>query len=501
MVSSTTIQRASVWFDAIWICGSGILSFELRRWFGESVHGATHASPDYLAISAITSLLAYSLVGLNRRSTLHASKSDVLSIAVVAMIGPLIALTITFLSNRSEDVARSIPVFQTLLVFMGLVGLRVFTRFFLAKLLVFRRTQAAERERLSASGTIGQKPLASSKILVVGQARNVANYLRALETVHGAHFEVAGILVSEQGLAGCSIRGAAILGHPDDLAAVIDTLKTRGINISQVVVANGAASLAASVSEYLAASNIAMFDFDDLFLESEGQSTPADDRPRAYELKAGPRRYAPFKRAIDIVISGIGLILSLPFMLMTAVLVRFMLGTPVLFWQWRPGLHGRPFRLIKFRSMRNPLGRHGEILSDQARLGVFGRMLRRSRFDELPQLFNILIGEMSLIGPRPLIEAQQEKYGPRLGVRPGLSGWAQVHGGHLVSDEQKLAMDLWYVDRSSFWLDIKILVLTVRVIVWGDQPELARAALKPEASLTNPVQTSPVQTRASDRAG
>ncbi len=490
MASKTFMQRASVWFDAIWICGSGIISFELRRWFGESPQGQPFAATEYLVISAITSLLVWSMIGLNQRSTVHASRGDVILIAGVAISGPLIGLTSTFFLYRSDDVARSIPVFHTLLVFLGLVGLRAFARLFLAKAPLFGARALGDLDNTSVSPPLSQNRQASNKILVVGHARNVATYLRALETVHGTHFEVAGVLVSETGLSGCSIRNAPILGHPDSLSAVIEKLRAQNIKISQVIVANGAAQLSTLISDFLAASNIAIFDFDGLFSESETLSTLANCQPKPYGLKPGPRSYAPLKRAIDILVSGVGLIIASPIIMLTAVLVRFVLGAPVIFWQWRPGLNGRPFKLVKFRSMRNPIDRRGQVLSDEARLGMFGKLLRRSRFDELPQLFNILMGDMSLIGPRPLIQEQQERGGPRLAVRPGLSGWAQVHGGHLVADEQKLAMDLWYVERSSLWLDIKILFLTVRVIILGDQPELAKVESEPKVALANPARSN-----------
>lgn len=171
------------------------------------------------------------------------------------------------------------------------------------------------------------------------------------------------------------------------------------------------------------------------------------------------------KRTFDLLVSLILLILLSPVMLVIAVLVRIKLGRPVLFSQERPGLHGRLFRLYKFRTMRDARGADDRLLPDEERLTKFGRFLRASSLDELPELFNVLKGEMSLVGPRPLLVAYLERYTPeqarRHEVLPGITGWAQVNGRNALSWESKFKLDVWYVDNRSFWLDLKILFLTI----------------------------------------
>lgn len=152
--------------------------------------------------------------------------------------------------------------------------------------------------------------------------------------------------------------------------------------------------------------------------------------------------------------------------------IRLTLGRPVLFLQDRVGRGGVPFRLIKFRTMREAHDANGEPLPDEARLGPFGRLVRRTRLDEIPGLVNVLRGEMSLVGPRPLIPAAVAKLGPlaarRSEVRPGLTGWAQVNGNTLLSDRDKLLLDLWYVEHRSLRLDLTVLLLTVGVVLFGE---------------------------------
>jgi lipopolysaccharide/colanic/teichoic acid biosynthesis glycosyltransferase len=149
--------------------------------------------------------------------------------------------------------------------------------------------------------------------------------------------------------------------------------------------------------------------------------------------------------------------------------VRLKLGTPVFFRQQRPGLHGKPFRMVKFRTMTDARDAQGNLLPDAERLTRFGKFLRSSGLDELPELWNVVKGDMSLVGPRPLLMQYLDRYTPeqarRHEVRPGVTGWAQVNGRNAISWEQKFAYDLWYVDNLSFWLDLKILWLTVRKII------------------------------------
>ena len=169
------------------------------------------------------------------------------------------------------------------------------------------------------------------------------------------------------------------------------------------------------------------------------------------------------KRLLDILVSLAALILLAPVLLVIALLVRVKLGSPVLFRQPRPGLGGRPFEFIKFRTMLPDTG--GGVASDAQRLTPFGRALRAASLDELPELWNVLRGDMSLVGPRPLLMQYLGRYSPeqarRHEVKPGLTGWAQVNGRNALSWERKFELDVWYVDNRTFWLDLRILVLTV----------------------------------------
>ncbi|MGQ9827348.1 MAG: sugar transferase [Roseiflexus sp.] len=171
------------------------------------------------------------------------------------------------------------------------------------------------------------------------------------------------------------------------------------------------------------------------------------------------------KRVFDLCVAGAALVVFAPLLLILVALVRMQLGAPVIFRQQRPGLHGRPFTLLKFRSMIDARDAEGNLLPDEERLTPFGRFLRSSSLDELPELINVIRGDMSLVGPRPLLMEYLDRYTPeqmrRHEVRPGITGWAQVNGRNAISWDQKFRLDVWYVDHLSFWLDLHILALTV----------------------------------------
>ena len=190
------------------------------------------------------------------------------------------------------------------------------------------------------------------------------------------------------------------------------------------------------------------------------------------------------KRFIDVVLSMAVLPVFLPVMVVTAILVRWHFGSPVFFRQRRPGLNGEPFYLLKFRTMLDNHGAGDDSRTDAERLTRFGRLLRATSLDELPELWNVLRGEMSLIGPRPLLMEYLPLYTStqqrRHEVRPGITGWAQVNGRNSLSWDERLALDVWYVDNQSFWLDTKIVILTIWKVLKRDGITAAGEATMPK---------------------
>lgn len=190
------------------------------------------------------------------------------------------------------------------------------------------------------------------------------------------------------------------------------------------------------------------------------------------------------KRFVDILGAVFGLILFVLPLVILIWQVRRKLSSPVFFHQVRPGVHGENFKMVKFRTMTNKSGPDGQLLPDAERLTPFGQFLRASSLDELPELWNVLKGDMSLVGPRPLLMEYLPLYTPeqarRHEVRPGITGWAQVNGRNAISWEEKFALDVWYVDNRTFWLDIKILWLTVRKVLVRDGINASGEATMPK---------------------
>ena len=199
---------------------------------------------------------------------------------------------------------------------------------------------------------------------------------------------------------------------------------------------------------------------------------------------AGARASLIVKSCCDRAAAAVGLLLSAPVIAVCAALVRLESSGPAFFTQERPGRHGRPFRVFKLRTMREALGPDGQPLPDAERLTSLGRFLRRASLDELPQLWNVLRGDLSLVGPRPLLMRYLPRYTPeqarRHEVMPGITGWAQVNGRNAVSWDERFALDVWYVDHWSLWLDVKILALTVVRVFAGSGVSRAGHATMPE---------------------
>lgn len=196
------------------------------------------------------------------------------------------------------------------------------------------------------------------------------------------------------------------------------------------------------------------------------------------------------KRTFDLVCTGFGLLLLAIPLLFLVRKVRRELGSPVFFTQVRPGMHGKPFKMVKFRSMTSECGPDGQLLPDAVRLTAFGRWLRATSLDELPELWNVLKGDMSLVGPRPLLMEYLPLYSPeqarRHEVRPGITGWAQVNGRNAISWESKFKLDVWYVDNRTLWLDIKVLWQTVKKVVVRDGISAEGEATMPKFTGGNP---------------
>jgi lipopolysaccharide/colanic/teichoic acid biosynthesis glycosyltransferase len=289
-------------------------------------------------------------------------------------------------------------------------------------------------------------------------------------------WRVIGLLDRDADMSRRTIFGIQVIGSPDHLQVIIDELAEHGMDTDLVVVGGDEDLLPedtlTEVQRVCEQREIPLefvpkiFNLDAIKLRTKVKAT------RPINLAAAPvlSPYFKWKYAIDFAAAGLMLVLGVPFLILAGALAILDVGWPIVFWQQRLGLGGRSFTIWKIRTLRPPFDQFGEAVPEQKRQSWVGFWLRRLRLDELPQLANVLVGDMSLIGPRPLLLRDQPTNPTvRLAIRPGMTGWAQVNGGTLLTPSEKDALDEWYVRNASFWLDLRIMMMTLRVMIWGQR--------------------------------
>jgi lipopolysaccharide/colanic/teichoic acid biosynthesis glycosyltransferase len=428
----------------------------------------------YLGLTLAAAIPSLALFRLNRSIWRFSGMADYLSALGAAILIVATAVGLGFLVNRLEGVARSLPIIQAHLIAFGLVGVRV-----------------AARLRHNGRGRAAARPTPAAgeleNILVVGVNLITELYLRSVAEFSAGRVQVMGLLAGKERNTGRLVQRYRILGRPEQIASILGDLEVHGAPICRVVVTLpfGELSPEARAALHEAEENlrIRVEFFADYICGSERfkPAAPAVPPPGKMSADMAPtgvdapaalarRPYWRVKRVLDVAAATCLIVLLAPLLVLVAVLVVVDVGPPALFWQLRPGVGGRPFRLYKFRTMGRPYDAEGCRIADADRLTAIGRFLRRFRLDELPQLFNILMGEMSFIGPRPLLQADQfPGLDARLAVRPGMSGWAQIKGGRELSASDKAALDVWYIKNACLRVDLEILLGTLRVVLLGER--------------------------------
>lgn len=439
----------------------------------------------YVLISIVSAAFSFALLGVSRGIWRFASLPDYLRVVFAVFLAVSGAVAAGFAWDRLETVPRAIPILQILLTTALMTTVRVGTRLRHSQR---SRTPAAEIANLFKGETV----------LVLGLSWIADLFLKSIRETGGEYVSIAGVIGPKNQHRGRLFQTYPILGTPEELQTILKQLEVHGVYVDRVVVATPLQNLSSDAREELERVETGSAIVIDYFAErlglvrsdEEGGDTPvALNERRAGELHLSLEEHADVpslkrrlwvaKRLFDFTMAAVAIMLAAPLFVVVALLALFDVGTPVLFWQQRPGRFGRRFKVYKFRTMKAAHDRHGRKLTDDERLSAIGRFIRRTRLDELPQLFNILVGQMSFVGPRPLLPIDQaEEYSARLAVRPGLTGWAQVNGGRDISAADKAAMDVWYVHNASPLLDLKIILATVHMVIFGERPNptVVRAA-------------------------
>lgn len=442
----------------------------LTPWLALWIRGAQVLSPAdwpaalfYCAISFIAALIAFLIFRTRDGMTHLFSVHDAIEVAKAVLLSEFATCLVLFSVTRLDGVPRSTPLIHALILSSGLVIARAFVRM-----------MHIEEPAPAANGAN-----ATEHIIVIGSNRLSSLYIDFLHAYAPNRHRVIAALDDRPEMIGRSVAGVRILGPTAHLLPVVEEFKEHGIPIDRIIVGGEpdqltqetAADIDRVCNEYKVRLDYVpkLVGLD----KFRAPAQPAQAEPESAgtaATAAPPPPYFNVKRYIDLALVSVLIVALLPVYIAVAVIVLLDVGSPVFFWQRRIGMNGQVFQMHKFRTLKPVFDWRGQPAQATERSSWIGNLLRKLRLDELPQLLNVLVGDMSLIGPRPLLpQDQPPDPALRLSVRPGITGWAQVCGGRLLTPQEKGALDEWYIRHASLALDLKILAKTILVMLSGER--------------------------------
>jgi len=446
-------------FDTIWAALSPLLALYVRGAYILSGEYAALAAV-YCGISFVFALVAFLAFRLNDGLSRYFSVHDAINIIKASAAAGVMTAVVLFTFTRLEGIPRSTPLIYVFILATGLI--------------VARALAVLRDGKDDPSVHVDDAP--AEHIVMIGANHLSALYIKLVRSYSPQRHRVIAVIDDELSLFGRRVVGVPVVSTTAHINHTIEELEVHGVSVDRVIVGGDdtllSADALAEIRRVCRQHDIELQFVPhllglDQFKAKKRSTSLSPNQVRAY---ISLPRYHSVKRVIDFVFSTTALLLLSPLLVLIALLVLLDVGTPIVFWQQRVGRDGKSFLLYKFRTLHSPFDRHGRPASGERRLSWIGQFLRNGRFDELPQLFNVLVGEMSLIGPRPLLpEDQPMDSKARLLARPGLTGWAQVNGGNLVTNDEKGALDEWYVRHASLWLDLRIIALTIRFAFTGER--------------------------------
>ena len=446
-------------FDTFWAAVSPLLALYVRGAYILSAEYAAIAAV-YCGISFVFALTAFLAFRLNDGLSRYFSVHDAINILKASVAAGVMTAVVLFTFTRLEGIPRSTPLIYVFILATGLIVSRA-----LAVLRDNKKDPSVHIDDTSAE-----------HIIMIGANHLSALYIKLVRSYSPQRHRVIAVIDDELSLFGRRVVGVPVVSTTANINHTIEELEVHGITVDRVIVGGDdtllSADALAEIRRVCSQHDIELQFVPhliglDSFKMKKRSATPLPDQVKSY---VSLPHYHSVKRVIDFVISATALIVLSPFLVMISILVLLDVGTPIVFWQQRVGRDGKSFLMYKFRTFHSPFDRHGRPLTGERRLSWIGRLLRNGRFDELPQLFNVLVGEMSLIGPRPLLPLDQPTNSQaRLLARPGVTGWAQVNGGNLITNDEKGALDDWYVRHASLWLDLRVITLTIRFAFTGER--------------------------------
>jgi len=447
-------------FDTFWAALSPLLALWIRDAYILSPKGVNLAIL-YCLISFVFSMIAIMAFRLNDGISRYFSVHDAIKVVKAVCFAGFMTALFLFTFTRLEGIPRTTPLIHALILASGLITVRAFH--------LLRETDGNISTRA--------KPSALEHIILIGANDLSAFYIKFIRAYSPVYYRIVGVLDDTPHLFGRTVAGVPVIAPVHYIERIIDEFHVHGVRTDHIVIGGDETLLSedalAEVRRVCTQREIGMKFVSDLIgLGSHQASEATREVAVNYRLPShvAVPAYHGTKRVIDFIVSATAILLLAPLFVGVSVMILFDVGSPVIFWQQRVAQGGGSFFLYKFRTLRAPFDEQGRPVADAQRLSFVGRFLRKTRFDELPQLFNVLVGNMSLIGPRPLLPCDQPINSKlRLAARPGITGWAQINGGNLITNDEKGALDDWYVRDASPWLDLRIIGLTFLFLFRGER--------------------------------
>ncbi len=430
----------------------------------------------YVLVSLIVSSAVFFFMKLNRHFFRFFSVHEFTHVAAAVTLAVLVTLLVSFTHFRLEGVQRSLPFIHWLLALVTMSAMRLTGRGLISL--------SDSREKRSARNTQREA------ILVIGFTPVAELCLRSLEIIGKDKILAVGIVDEDAALKGHGMRHCEVIGTPWELSGILAKLSIHGLRVRRVIMATKYQELSERsrlVLDALEKDNIIVVqDFLKVLEPLEQPLAPhgLEISPPAVSSMPLPEtiyaqaemalaRYGRLKRVCDVMGAIIMGACALPILAVLVPMILLSMGAPAIFWQERPGRHGRTIRIYKLRSMKHGIDDDGHLIPDEDRETTLGKFLRRTRLDELPQLYSILKGDMSFVGPRPLLPVDLPSDMPqwvslRAMALPGLTGWAQINGGKAVSKKDKVVLDIWYLANMSLTNDLYIIWKTMKVAIFGE---------------------------------
>jgi lipopolysaccharide/colanic/teichoic acid biosynthesis glycosyltransferase len=444
--------------DVAWAAASPALSYIIR----DGGIDRPEAVVMYCVVAFIAALLTFQLFRISQPMSRFFSVRDAVEVAKSCLVSVAIAGAFLFTFTRMDETPRSVPLIHFLVLASGLIAGRGISRS------RHRWREASKPESMAES---------VENIVVVGMSRLASFYSKLVEEFADGESRIVALLDERPQFQQRSLNGYLVAGSPLHASKIFDEYATHGVEIHKIAIAVPRESLSGAawneINRIAKTRRMALEILPERLLPARATKTLVrihSGDARRHISSTSARWVWKLKRVVDICFAAVTLLAISPLAIVVMLLVLVDVGYPIVFWQQRVGRLGKPLHIYKFRTMQTPFDRTGHPVPESERLSSVGRLLRATRLDEIPQLWNIFIGEMSVIGPRPLLPIDQPKtFSTRLYVRPGLTGLAQISGGKLLSIEEKDALDEHYVRHGSIFLDLSILTRTLWVMIRDDR--------------------------------